>query len=290
MVTKFTCDTGSENMDQLSSEKRLTCTYLLCLVVGAVTSITTGIAWGHWYKTLDQCIDRNCSCIIYGHHTATVFLGSYWWDVMSFITVDVDHKLLAYGSHLARYFYVFCCFGLTCFHGYRVLFTTKSPRTRMSRTALAKLEEGTFTLPLKPRGNLSNTGCIPTIHQPTAKGVLGIAYQYYPSFFGLYALVHFSIFLDGYYTTCNQYRMTLEALLSIHGSALPVLYHRLSCQGSLRFYGLHAYGLCQCVLRSGIINTALALILGIISSALSVVGFLHASILNIRLSIVRDSL
>ncbi|KAJ8963008.1 hypothetical protein NQ314_005626 [Rhamnusium bicolor] len=63
------------NMDQLSAEKRLAVTYLFSIIVGAITSITTGIAWGHWYRTLDQCVDRNCSCIIYGQHTATVFLG-----------------------------------------------------------------------------------------------------------------------------------------------------------------------------------------------------------------------
>lgn len=63
-------------MDQLSAEKRLTLTYIFCIAVGITTSVTTGITWGHWYRTLDQCVgDRNCSCIIYGEHTATVFLG-----------------------------------------------------------------------------------------------------------------------------------------------------------------------------------------------------------------------
>lgn len=60
---------------QKSIEKRLTITYTLCVVFGAIASITTGIAWGHWYKTLDQCVGRNCSCILYGKHTPSHFLG-----------------------------------------------------------------------------------------------------------------------------------------------------------------------------------------------------------------------
>lgn len=66
-------------MDRLSVEKRLSLTYLIVAIAGAATSISTGIAWGHWYKTLDQCVDRNCSCIIYAKHTQTIFLGKHFF-------------------------------------------------------------------------------------------------------------------------------------------------------------------------------------------------------------------
>lgn len=63
-------------MDQGVIEKRLTVTYFLCIVAGAVSSITPGIAWSHWKDTLNQCAyDRNCSCILYGQHTITTFVG-----------------------------------------------------------------------------------------------------------------------------------------------------------------------------------------------------------------------
>lgn len=63
-------------MDQGATEKRLTITYFLCIIVGAISSITPGIAWGHWKDTLNQCAyDRNCSCILYGEHTITTFVG-----------------------------------------------------------------------------------------------------------------------------------------------------------------------------------------------------------------------
>ncbi|KAJ8963007.1 hypothetical protein NQ314_005625 [Rhamnusium bicolor] len=106
-------------------------------------------------------------------------------------------------------------------------------------------------------------------------------------FFTIYALVHFAIYVDGYYQTCNQYRNTLEKHLSLHGSALPVIYHRLSCQGVFDFMDYiqldsgNAY-------RDGIINTGLDLIFGVASAGISWILFLHSSIINIKLSTNRD--
>jgi hypothetical protein len=64
-------------MSQAVQEKRLLITYSICTVLGAVASITTGIAWGHWKLTLDQCVNgKNCSCILYGQYTPSKFLGN----------------------------------------------------------------------------------------------------------------------------------------------------------------------------------------------------------------------
>lgn len=101
--------------------------------------------------------------------------------------------------------------------------------------------------------------------------------------FTIYSIVHFGIYLDGYYTSCNQYRRTLERNIGLHGSALPVIYNRLACQGVFDFMDYmqldtgNAY-------RSGIINTGLALIIGISSSAIASISFILASILNLKLS------
>lgn len=106
--------------------------------------------------------------------------------------------------------------------------------------------------------------------------------------FTIYSLVHFVIYLYGYYTTCNQYRRTLDKNLGIPGSASPVIYNRLSCQGVFDFMDYmqqdsgNAY-------RNGIINTALALIIGVSASAVATASFLWATILNIKLSRNNDS-
>ncbi|XP_056630207.1 uncharacterized protein LOC130440856 isoform X2 [Diorhabda sublineata] len=113
-------------MDQLSAEKRLSLAYLLVIAAGAASSISTGVAWSHWYRTLDQCVGRNCSCIIYGTHTMQYFLGGG----------QAPCIWVTFGPLI----YLFFTIGLICFHGYRVLFTTKSPSGRSTRTMLAKLE------------------------------------------------------------------------------------------------------------------------------------------------------
>ncbi|XP_030761487.1 uncharacterized protein LOC115886466 isoform X2 [Sitophilus oryzae] len=116
-------------MDQLSIEKGLTISYLLCAIMGIISSVTTGIAWGHWYLSLDQCgIGRNCSCILYGQNTFSRFLGGG----------QAPCIWITYGPLL----YVFLAICMTCFHGYRVLFTTKSPKMRTKRSVIARMNHG----------------------------------------------------------------------------------------------------------------------------------------------------
>ncbi|XP_023025451.2 uncharacterized protein [Leptinotarsa decemlineata] len=244
-------------MDQLATEKLLSFAYLLCICMGATSSITTGIAWGHWYKTLDQCVNRNCSCILYGKNTATIFLGGE----------QAPCIWVTFGPLI----HVFFSLGLLCFHGYRVLFTTKSPQSRSTRTMLAKLDTGE-SIEIETVSQ-ENTSPLPK--------VFWISTSVISSIFTLYSLVHFAIFLDGFYGTCKEYRTALEKLLYIGGSALPVIYNRLSCQSVYDFMDYmqmdsgNAY-------RNGIINTGLALVIGIMSSFVTWISYLFASILNIR--------
>lgn len=102
-------------------------------------------------------------------------------------------------------------------------------------------------------------------------------------FFTIYALVHFGLFLDGYLATCNQYKRTLEKLLGVHGTVLPVIYGRLSCTAIFDFmdYMQPDTGIGY---REGFINTGIDLILGVIASCLSWLCFLYASFLNIKMA------
>ncbi|XP_072397184.1 uncharacterized protein [Diabrotica undecimpunctata] len=246
-------------MDQLSAEKRLCCAYILAIAAGATSSISTGIVWSHWYRTLDQCVDRNCSCIIYGTHTATHFLGG--------------SQGACIWTTFAPLIYVFFGIGFICFHGYRVLFTTKSPSGRATRTMLAKLDTGE-SVQIEAISQ-ETTGHLPTSYWVTA--------AVFTCIFTVYSLVHFAIYMDGYFRTCNQYRSTLEVLLSVHGTALPVIYQRLQCQGVFDFMDYmqtdsgNAY-------RDGIINTGLSLIFGVSSACIAWISFLAASVVNIKVA------
>lgn len=99
------------------------------------------------------------------------------------------------------------------------------------------------------------------------------------SIFTLYALIHFSIFTDGYLSTCRQYRITLEKHLGLHGTLIPVIQSRLSCSSIFDFMDYiqpdsgNAY-------RS-FMNTAADLNIGIVVSFFAFVMFFYAAGLNI---------
>ena len=61
---------------QRSVETQLSVAYTLCALFGGTASITSGIAWSHWKETLDTCVNVNCSCILYGVNTPSVFRGT----------------------------------------------------------------------------------------------------------------------------------------------------------------------------------------------------------------------
>lgn len=123
-------------VDQGSVEKKLALTYILCTAAGAIASITSGIAWGHWKQTLDQCVGRNCTCILYGEHTYNIFLGNLNranWDASKklqyFLFLGGDASSCIWVT-FGPLIYILFTIGLSVFHGYRVLFSMKKTRTR----------------------------------------------------------------------------------------------------------------------------------------------------------------
>lgn len=89
--------------------------------------------------------------------------------------------------------------------------------------------------------------------------------------------------MDGYYTTCNEYRKMVEKLLDLRGSALPALHNRIACQAVFDFMDYMQLDTGNGY-RDGIINTAFSLILGITSAGLSCILFIFTVIINIKLS------
>ncbi|KAJ3660324.1 hypothetical protein Zmor_004776 [Zophobas morio] len=242
-------------MSQVLSEKRLLMTYCVCTVLGAVASITTGIAWGHWKLTLDQCVNgKNCSCILYGQYTPSKFLGG---STAPCIWVT-----------FGPLFYLLFTISMASFHGYRVLFSARFVKTR---TIMSKNEAGEM---VQMRAiQVDDTHPLPKSFWVTLAVLTSI--------FTLYALIHFAIFVDGYYTTCNQYRKVLEKMLGVHGTAIPVIHNRLSCQSIFDFMDYmqpsSGYGT-----RDGFIFTGADLIIGIIAAGFAWVLFGVSAFFNIR--------
>lgn len=106
-------------------------------------------------------------------------------------------------------------------------------------------------------------------------------------FFTIYGLIHFAIFLDGFYHTCNQFRRSLETLLGIHGTAIAVIHSRLSCQSIFDFMDYMQpnsnYGF-----RDGFIYTGADLIIGILASCFAWLLFAMASFINIKRARIQE--
>ncbi|XP_018321583.1 uncharacterized protein LOC108734465 [Agrilus planipennis] len=243
-------------MEQRVAESKLYILYIFIAVFSASSSITTGIAWGHWKQTLDQCIGRNCSCILYGYHTPTHFLGG---DLAPCIWVT-----------FGPLFYLLFIIGLACFHGYRVIFASKNNVTRTipSRNAEGEIVE------------------IHAIHKDDTSPLprtFWIITSAFTAILTLYTLIHFAIFLDGYLSTCKQYRLMVEKIVGFGGTILPVIHGRLSCNAIFDFMdyiqpdSVTSY-------RQGYIDTGLDLTLGLIASCSTWVLFLISSLINIGLA------
>ncbi|KAF5290295.1 hypothetical protein FQR65_LT11629 [Abscondita terminalis] len=246
-------------MDQGVAEKKLAVCYSLIVALGATASITSGVAWGHWKQTLDQCIGRNCSCILYGVDTPTIFLGGNNAACIWVTYAPLVHMLVS--------------IAMACFHGFRVLFSAKKIITR---TVTAKNEVGETIELHAVQGESTNP--LPRAFWITMATITII--------FTLYTLVHFSIFADGFLSTCKQYRLTLRKQLGLGGTAIPVINERLSCTAIFDFmdYILPISGNAY---RDGYINTGVDLTLGLSASFFVWLLFLISSYLNVRCSMIR---
>ncbi|KAJ3629340.1 hypothetical protein MTP99_013736 [Tenebrio molitor] len=242
-------------MSQAVQEKRLLITYSICTVLGAVASITTGIAWGHWKLTLDQCVNgKNCSCILYGQYTPSKFLGG--------------NNGACIWVTFGPLFYVLFCISMACFHGYRVLFSSRSVKTR---TVMSKNEAGES---VQIRAvQVDDTSPLPKAFWVTLAVLTAI--------FTVYALIHFAIFVDGFYRTCDQYKKRLEKQLAVQGSVLPVIHRRLSCQSVFDFMDYMEIDSGR-GFRDGFIYTGADLIIGIVAAGFAWVLFAGAAFVNVQ--------
>ncbi|XP_045465031.1 uncharacterized protein LOC123674162 [Harmonia axyridis] len=240
-------------MTQISTEKKLLITYALALAAGLVATISLSIAWTHWKSTLDQCIHKNCSCILFGQHTPDIFLGG----------PEASCIFVTYGPIL----YILFCVSFVCFHGYRYLFMRERPS---ARTVMRKNGDGE-TIHMAVQSEDSSP--LPKTFWVTMSSLTVI--------FLIYSLVHFITFLTGYYKTCKEYRKTLENELGIRGSALPVIYMRLSCGGIFDFMD-YLHPIPENSYRYGFIDTGLALMIGITGSCIAFLLFIVASFLNVK--------
>lgn len=96
----------------------------------------------------------------------------------------------------------------------------------------------------------------------------------------IYMLAHFSTFVDGYLYTCKQYRRVLIKDLHLTGTAIEVIQSRLPCNAVYDFMD-YLEPITEDIIRDNFINTAAALIAGLVCSFFTFIAILVASIINV---------
>lgn len=100
-------------------------------------------------------------------------------------------------------------------------------------------------------------------------------------FFAAYMLAHFAMFADGFLYSCKQYRRELIKLLNLTGTAVGVVHGRLTCNAVFDFMD-YLQPVVRNIERGSYVNTAFALIVGIIASFFSTTALALASAINIK--------
>lgn len=92
-------------MDAKRAESILGVLYSLTAIFTTISIVCLVIPWQHWSRTLDNCIDVDCGCILYGRTTFSTLFGG-------------DVKICHFGIYsLTPIFIIGLC--LAIYHGYR---------------------------------------------------------------------------------------------------------------------------------------------------------------------------
>lgn len=102
-------------------------------------------------------------------------------------------------------------------------------------------------------------------------------------FLCFYMLGHFATFADGYLHTCKQYRQELISQLFLSGTAIEVVQTRLGCSAIFDFMD-YLQPVSGDVIRDNFINTAAALLIGLLCSFVAFLALLGASITSFLLT------
>lgn len=241
-------------MNQKRIEQLLCSMYLATAISSLITSITSGVVWGYWRWTLDQCIGYNCSCILYGVSTPTHFHGGNMWTCM-WISFGPIPVILIFLS-------------LATYHGFRAC---GGPKSEVTKSVMAKNESGEM-IHLQVR----------TCEMDPINRCYWMTTTVLSYLFALYMFAHFVVFADGYLYSCRQYKRQVIELLHLSGIAVGVVHNRLTCNAIFDFMD-YLQPMYNYYIRDNFINTAAALLIGIITSFSSTFCLGVASFLNTKM-------
>ncbi|XP_058058414.1 uncharacterized protein LOC131209374 [Anopheles bellator] len=242
-------------MNQHKSEKQLAYLYPLIATLSFICCISTTVAWQHWQYVLDTCIERNCGCILHGRSTPTYFTGGH---------VAYCHWA-SYGLVLPIIF----CFIFGIFHVSRVFF---GGHRRRPGTATVRQRSGDIIV-MTTKADVEEEDINPYYWVPAS--VIG-------SLMAVLTLVHAAMYLDGFLNTCKQQRYELIKYIHANGSLVPIIQSRISCSSVLDFMDYLHLDVSFDRRREGRINTAAALIIGLICSWTCIALWIWTVVINAK--------
>ncbi|ETN63811.1 hypothetical protein AND_004458 [Anopheles darlingi] len=102
------------------------------------------------------------------------------------------------------------------------------------------------------------------------------------SLMAVLTLVHAAMYLDGFINTCNQQRYELIKYMQANGSLVPIIQSRISCSSVLDFMDYLHLDVSFDRRREGRINTAAALIIGLICSWTCILLWIWTVVINAK--------
>lgn len=102
------------------------------------------------------------------------------------------------------------------------------------------------------------------------------------SLMAVLTLVHAAMYLDGFLTTCKQQRNELIKYMQANGSLVPIIQSRISCSSVFDFMDYLHLDVSFDRHREGRINTAAALIIGLVCSWICVGLWIWTVVINAK--------
>lgn len=190
------------------SERYLAFLYTTGGVASFLQIICTAIVWLHWRVVLNTCAgnfqsytsyydERDCGCILYAKDTLSYFVGSSvgycWWATFGLVIPLIF------------------CFIFGCYHVYRVCCRSNKPRKGETRIH----QRSTEIMHLTVEQEITEDDVSPYFWTPAM--VIGII-------MAIYSLVHAILMLDGFLSTCKQYRNRVLKHISAIGRTVRKKY------------------------------------------------------------------
>ncbi|KAJ9597363.1 hypothetical protein L9F63_011752 [Diploptera punctata] len=179
-------------------ERQLSILYGAATCLSLITIICIAVPWTHWKQILDTCTNYSCGCILYGTNYFYVYNGGN--TSMCQFTTFAPIPVLVIAIIMAGY------------HGYRVCMSGKKVKRKQKRNGDVAVIESRSGEPYDGPG----------LKWLIALIVIACCVS------ALLAVSTVTL-IDGYYTTCREYRHHMTKWEVVNGQMASVINGRLQC-------------------------------------------------------------